>query len=164
MTLSRNQSVDTALVTLNFYRFRSVWSVDASPSLAFDVLAELSSYPTWWPEVREAVHVHDECAEVRCRSFLPCDLIFEARHSAKDRQAGLLRAQLVGDLEGYVSWEVIGHSGSSRLLFDQEVIVRKPVLRRIALVSRPFVKANYEVMMRSGQRGLRNYLATRAVS
>ena len=38
------------------------------------------------------------------------------------------------------------------------------MLRRIALVARPFMKANYEVMMHSGQRGLRNYLAARAVS
>lgn len=151
-------------MALNTYRFRSVWHVDAAPSFVFDVLSDIGSYPVWWPEVKGATKVHDECAELRCRSVLPFDLVFQANHSMRDQQAGLLRARLTGDLEGYASWELTGRGGGTELLFDQEVEARKAVLRRTALVARPLFRANHEMMMRSGERGLREYLTVRAAS
>lgn len=149
---------------INTYRFRSVWHLDASPGFVFDVLADLGSYPVWWPEVKDAVRVHDECAEIRVRSILPFELVVRANHSAQDRRAGLLRAQLDGDLEGYASWEMTGRGGGTELLFAQDVVVRKPMLRKASLVAKPFLRANHEMMMRSGERGLREYLSVRAAS
>ncbi|MFD1147397.1 SRPBCC family protein [Saccharothrix hoggarensis] len=144
---------------LNSYRFRSVWSVDSTPERTFDVLADLGNYPHWWREVRDARQVAENAAELRCRSVLPYDLVFQAHHNAKEPDAGLLRADLVGDLDGTVSWRIFPDGAGSRLVYDQEVTVRKPLLRRLALVGRPLLKANHELMMRSGQRGLRTYLA-----
>ncbi|ONI89399.1 polyketide cyclase [Saccharothrix sp. ALI-22-I] len=144
---------------LNSYRFRSVWSVDSTPARTFAVLADLGSYPRWWPEVRDARQVAEDAAELRCRSVLPYDLVFQAHHNAKEPEAGLLRADLVGDLDGTASWQIFPNGTGSRLIYDQEVVVRKPLLRRLALITRPFLKANHELMMRSGQRGLRTYLA-----
>lgn len=144
---------------LNTYRFRSVWSVDSTPERTFDVLADLGSYPRWWPQVRVARRVADDVAELRCRSALPYDLVFQARHNAREPAAGLLRADLVGDLDGTASWRIFAEGTGSRLVYDQEVVVRKPLLRRLALLARPLLLANHEVMMRSGQRGLRTYLA-----
>jgi hypothetical protein len=151
-------------VALNTYRFRSVWNFDASPASVFDALADIGAYPQWWPEVKDAVKVHDECAELRCRSVLPFDLVFQASHSKRDQQAGLLRARLTGDLEGYASWELFGQNGGTEVLFDQQVEARKPLLRRAALLAKPLLRANHEMMMRSGERGLREYLAVRAAS
>jgi hypothetical protein len=144
---------------LNSYRFRSVWSVDTSPGHAFEVLADLGSYPQWWREVRAARQVAEDAAELRCRSVLPYDLVFQAHHNAREPEAGLLRADLVGDLDGTASWRIFPEGAGSRLVYEQEVVVRKPLLRGLALVSRPLLKANHELMMRSGQRGLRTYLA-----
>ncbi|MEV0681750.1 SRPBCC family protein [Actinosynnema sp. NPDC050436] len=144
---------------LNSYRFRSTWLVDSPPGETFDVLADLASYPQWWPEVREARQIADRAAELRCRSLLPYDLVFETWHNANDPGAGLLRADLVGDLEGTASWRVEADGAGTRLVYEQEVEVRKTLLRRIALVSRPVLKANHELMMRHGRRGLRAYLA-----
>jgi hypothetical protein len=144
---------------LNSYRFRSVWSVDTTPERAFDVLADLGSYPSWWREVRAARQVAEDAAELRCRSVLPYDLVFQARHNAREPAAGLLRADLVGDLDGTASWRIFPEGTGSRLVYDQEVVVRKPLLRRLAFLTRPLLKANHELMMRSGQRGLRTYLA-----
>lgn len=144
---------------LNSYRFHSVWSVDCSPADAFTVLADLGSYPRWWPEVRRAVRVTDECAELHCQSLLPYRLVFQAHHNAKDPDAGLLRADLVGDMDGVVSWQIHAEGVGSRLVYEQVVTVRKPLLRRLALVGRPIMRANHELMMRRGQRGLRAYLA-----
>jgi Polyketide cyclase / dehydrase and lipid transport len=145
---------------LNHYRFHSVWTVDSPPTEVFEVLADLASYPHWWREVRQARRIAENAAELRCRSLLPYELVFETHHSAREPHNGLLRARLVGDLEGMASWRVVPDADSgSRLLYDQEVTVRKPLVRRLALISRPFLKANHELMMRNGQRGLRAYLA-----
>jgi hypothetical protein len=146
-------------VSLNSYRFRSVWSVGYSPSDAFDVLADIGSYPHWWPEVRRAVRVADDVAQLHCRSLLPYELVFQAKHNAKDPENGLLRADLEGDMDGVVSWRIHPHEDGSRLVYEQVVTVRKPLLRRLALLGRPVLKANHELMMRNGQRGLRTYLA-----
>ncbi|ROP41139.1 SRPBCC family protein [Saccharothrix texasensis] len=144
---------------LNSYRFRSVWSVESTPERAFEVLADLGSYPSWWPQVRAAHRVADEVAELRCRSVLPYDLVFQARHNAREPGVGLLRADLVGDLDGTASWRIFAEGAGSRLVYEQEVVVRKRLLRRLSVVARPLLLANHELMMRSGQRGLRTYLA-----
>ncbi len=144
---------------MNSYRFRSVWSVDSSPEVTFEVLADLGSYPLWWPEVRDARRIAEDGAELRCRSLLPYDLVFETWHNAKEPEVGLLRADLVGDLEGVAAWRVMADGAGSRLVYEQAVVVRKPLLRKVALVGRPLMKANHELMMRHGQRGLRAYLA-----
>ncbi|MFI9814444.1 SRPBCC family protein [Saccharothrix variisporea] len=147
-------------MSLHRYRFRSVWTVDNPPPETFDVLADLGSYPKWWPEVRVAQQIGDRAARLRCRSALPYDLVFEAHHNTEDRASGLLRADLVGDLEGTASWRVLpdGRTGT-RLVYTQEVEVTKPLVRRLALIARPLLKANHELMMRNGRRGLRTYLA-----
>ncbi|QFZ24745.1 polyketide cyclase [Saccharothrix syringae] len=144
---------------LNHYRFRSVWSVDSPPEQTFDVLADLAAYPHWWREVREARQVAEDAAELRCRSVLPYDLVFQTHHNTKDPRTGLLRADLVGDLDGTASWRLEPEGRGTRLVYEQEVVVRKPLLRALALISRPLLKANHELMMRSGRRGLRTYLA-----
>ncbi|MBB5956020.1 hypothetical protein FHS29_002601 [Saccharothrix tamanrassetensis] len=144
---------------LNSYRFRSVWQAALPPGEMFDVLADLGSYPQWWPEVREARQIAEHAAELRCRSLLPYDLVFQTWHNAKERASGVLKADLVGDLDGTASWRILPDGRGSRLVYEQEVTVRKPLLRTLALIGRPFLKANHELMMRNGQRGLRTYLA-----
>lgn len=150
---------DTRRVPLNLYRFRSVWSVDCSPADAFDVLADLGSYPLWWPEVRRAVQVGEERAELRCRSVLPYELVFEASHHTKDAERGVLVANLEGDLDGTVGWRIEAGEPGARLLYEQVVTVRKPLLRTLGPLLRPALVANHELMMRHGRRGLRTYLA-----
>ncbi|MEU5694450.1 SRPBCC family protein [Actinosynnema sp. NPDC020468] len=142
---------------LNSYRFRSVWPVESPPGDVFDVLADLGGYPHWWPEVRSARQVGEHAAELCCRSVLPYDLVFEARHHT--REPRFLKAELAGDLFGTASWRIEPAGEGTRLVYEQEVTVGKPLLRRLALVGRPLLKANHELMMRSGHRGLRTYLA-----
>ncbi|RKT56644.1 SRPBCC family protein [Saccharothrix australiensis] len=146
-------------MSFHSYRFRSVWSADLPPDEAFDVLADLGGYPHWWPEVRHARRIAEDAAELRCRSLLPYDLVFQTWHNAREPRTGLLKADLVGDLEGTASWRVQPSGTGSRLVYDQEVTVRKPLLRGLSPVARPLLKANHELMMRSGQRGLRAYVA-----
>jgi hypothetical protein len=144
---------------VNRYRFRSVWLVDCSPVDAFDVLADLGSYPLWWPEVREAVQVGEERAALRCRSFLPYELVFEASHHTRDSENLVLVANLEGDLNGRVGWWVHRRGAGARVVYEQEVTVGKPLLRVFGPLLRPVLVANHQVMMRHGERGLATYLA-----
>lgn len=153
-----------AAVSLNRYRFRSVWHVDAPPCAVYEVLSDIANYPVWWPEVRAATKIDDETGELRCRSFLPFDLVVQVKHSIRNQQAGLLRATLSGDLEGFASWEIIGKDGGTDLVFDQEVVVNKALLRRLVLIAKPFFHGNHDLMMRGGLKGLKQQLEAQAAS
>ncbi|RZS43312.1 hypothetical protein EV193_102291 [Herbihabitans rhizosphaerae] len=123
------------------------------------MLADLGSYPAWWPQVRSIRQVAEDAAELVCRSVLPYDLVFRASHERKDKAAGELRARLTGDLDGYAGWTIEPRGHGTRLVFTQGVEVTKPLLRRLGLIARPALLVNHELMMRQGRRGLRTLLA-----
>jgi len=144
---------------LSKYRFRSVWRVGASAPDAFSVLSCVEDYVDWWPEVREVRRLSDESFELRCRSVLPYDLVFVSTQARVDPTARVLRATLTGDLNGYSRWTIYPETEGSLLIFDEEVTLGKESLRRIAPIARPAFRANHKIMMSSGERGLRTYLA-----
>lgn len=143
----------------NAYRFRSSWHVPAPPAESFRVLEELADYPAWWPEVRSAERVDDDTFRIRVRSVLPYDLLITTTRVRADEPAGVLEARLTGDLTGSTRWLVSGQDGGARLVFEEDVVANKALLRRLGLVARPAFRANHALMMRSGQRGLLAYLA-----
>ncbi|MFF2506771.1 SRPBCC family protein [Streptomyces sp. NPDC058067] len=136
------------------YRFRSVWDLPGEPADVYAVLERAEDYPRWWPQVREARPLEGGGGTARFRSFLPYDLVVKAVERHHDPAAGILEIALWGDLEGWVRWTVWAHAGGTRVLFEQEVEVTRPLMRRLALVGRPLFRANHALMMRSGRRGL----------
>jgi uncharacterized protein YndB with AHSA1/START domain len=147
-------------VDRNFYRFRSVWHLDAPPHDVYDALERLPDYPTWWREVRETVQLTDDSYRVRCQATLPYDLVFTSTQERRDPVERVLQARLVGDLDGFSRWTIApSPSGGTDAVFEEEVVATKPLLRRLAPVARPAFKANHLLMMRHGQAGLRTYLA-----
>jgi len=151
-------------VDLHRYRFRSVWQVPATAAETIAALRRLEDYPAWWSQVRSAVRVDDDTYDMVARSLLPYDLTFRSTRSVDDEDTGVLEARLTGDLDGFSRWRVLGHStttGTTTLVFEEEVLAHKPLLRRLALVARPAFVANHALMMRAGQRGLTAYLAGR---
>ncbi|MFD7611130.1 SRPBCC family protein [Streptomyces sp. NPDC059828] len=142
------------------YRFRSRWQLPAPPARVYDVLEQAEHYPRWWPQVREAVPLDDRSCTARFRSFLPYDLVVTVSSSRRDPEAGVLEARLEGDLVGWARWILApGVDGGTRLRYDQEVVVNRPLMRRLALIGRPAFRVNHAAMMRAGRRGLTAYLA-----
>jgi hypothetical protein len=142
------------------YRFSSVWSLDGSPDDALEVLRAVDRYPSWWPEVREARRVADDRAAMRVRSLLPYDLRFELIQEEVDRRRRVLRARLVGDLDGVSAWShVTAPNGAPALRFDEDVRLRRPGLNLLAPIARPAFEWNHALMMRHGERGFRAALA-----
>jgi hypothetical protein len=120
----------------------------------FDVLADLAMYPRWWPQIRE-VHVRDgRAAQVRIRSFLPYTLSFELQRSIMDRERGVLVATMTGDLAGRSSWRIARDDDGSKLRFQEEATVERPILRPLEPLARPAFSANHGWMMRGCRRGL----------
>jgi polyketide cyclase/dehydrase/lipid transport protein len=145
--------------SLRHYRFTSYWRVDSSVEEAYAALRDLASYPTWWPEVKEAKDIGNETFWLRCRSFLPYDLIFETRQAVQDPAAGVLEASMTGDLEGFSRWTIKPEGTGALMRFDEQVITNKRSLNVLAPMARPAFKANHTLMMRHGQAGLRTFLA-----
>lgn len=143
----------------NSYQFRSEWQLHAPPDDVFRALAEIDDYPTWWPEIRAVHRLSDNARQLICRSLLPYDLDITVHQSRRDRDAGVLEATLDGDLEGFSRWTITAAADGTLAVFDEEVIARKSLLRRLALVGRPAFIGNHSLMMRHGRRGITAYLA-----
>ncbi len=141
------------------YRFRSVWLLPAPAGAVYAALERVEEYPLWWPQVRGITRTDDRSGVLRFRSFLPYDLLVTAREARRDPAAGVLEIAMTGDLEGWARWTVGPDPAGTRALFEQEVVVRRPLMRRLALVGRPFFRANHALMMRGGRRGLTASLA-----
>jgi hypothetical protein len=129
--------------------------------IVYDVLADLPSYPRWWPQVRSVERIDDDSAHVVCRSLLPYSLRFDMFRARDDRGAGVLEARLVGDLDGWARWTVRAADGGAELLYEQQVTTPGPLLRSLARVGRPVLELNHAWMMRRGRRGLTRALADR---
>jgi hypothetical protein len=148
-------------VSLNDYRFRSLWSVRAATGRVFDALVDLARYPDWWPDIRSVTRIDDDTAEVVCQSALPYALTFHLHRAVEDPHGRRMRVDMTGDLEGYVQGVVAEHRSVGALLdISQRVVVTKPLLRALSPVARPLFRANHALMMRRGQRGFRTYLTS----
>ncbi|MCX4583416.1 SRPBCC family protein [Streptomyces sp. NBC_01481] len=140
------------------YRFRSIWDLTARPTAVFAVLERVEDYPRWWPQVREVTPLDELTGTARFRSFLPYELLVTARAERRDPAAGVLEVGMEGDLEGWARWTLSARGAGTRALYEQEVEVCKPLMRRLAVPCRPAFRANHAVMMRGGRRGLAAYL------
>jgi len=143
----------------NEYSFRSTWRLASPPGDVYAALAELADYPSWWPEVRRAEPRGEDTYQLTCRSFLPYDLVFTTTQRRRDPVAGVLEANMVGDLTGFSRWTITASGAGTEAVFEEEVEVMKASLRRLAPVARPAFRGNHALMMRHGRRGLAAYVA-----
>lgn len=149
-------------ISSNHYVFRSTWRIEADPDLVYATLADVPGYPLWWPQVHAATQLDDVSGELRCRSMLPYDLVFVARREVQDAERSILRATLDGDLAGTSQWEITSDGTGTFAVFDEDVVVRKALIRLVGPLARPALRYNHDRMMRNGQRGLRRHLSRRA--
>ncbi|MCA1708233.1 MAG: polyketide cyclase, partial [Actinobacteria bacterium] len=61
---------------LTHYVFRSVWTVEATLADLYVVLADVRTYPAWWPEIRTVKELTHGRFEMVARSLLPYELRF----------------------------------------------------------------------------------------
>lgn len=141
------------------YIFRTTWGFDHDADDVYAALADVAAYPSWWPQVRATREIADGVGEVRCRSMLPYDLTFVMHRELEDPERRVLRAHMEGDLVGTSEWRVTPDGPGCTAVFDEDVEVGKRLLRAAGRVARPVLRFNHDLMMRSGHRGLRAWLA-----
>ncbi|MFE0023152.1 SRPBCC family protein [Amycolatopsis sp. NPDC059021] len=145
------------------YRFRSTWLLPAvAPERVFGAVVDLESYPRWWADVRSVRQLDEDTAELVCRSRLPFRLVVRMHRDQQDERAGRVRVRLSGDLEGVLAGTIGPAREGTRLEIAQDVLARKPLLRKLDTVARPIFRVNHALMMRRGHRGLLGYLASPA--
>ena len=142
----------------NHYRFRSLWSLPAPPAAVYAALERPEDYPRWWPQVREVTRLDGDTGVITIRSLLPYAMTFTARTARRDPAAGVLEVGMTGDIEGWARWTVTAVGAGTLVRYDQEVDVRKPLLRRLAVPGRAVFRLNHRLMMRSGRHGLLRHL------
>jgi uncharacterized protein YndB with AHSA1/START domain len=150
-------------MSADHYRFRSTWRIDTDPARVYATLADVATYPSWWPQVHAATQLDDVSGEVRCRSMLPYDLVFVVRRELEDAEDRILRATLDGDLAGTSRWTITPDGAGTLAVFDEDVVVRKALIRLVGPMARPALRLNHDRMMRGGERGLRQHLSRREV-
>jgi hypothetical protein len=143
------------------YVFRSEWRMPAAPDDVYAVLADVETYPDWWPQVRRTRRIDEVSGEVVCRSLLPYDVTFVMHQEVQDPETRVLRARLDGDLTGTSRWTISADGGGSLAVFDEDVAVGKAMLRAAGRLLRPALRFNHDLMMRAGEKGLRAYLQRR---
>jgi carbon monoxide dehydrogenase subunit G len=140
------------------FRFASSHRLAAPRDAVFDILADAERWPEWWPQVRTIIRYDDTHGRAEIRSALPLTLRVELTSERSDRESGVLRAVLGGDLVGWAQFEL--HSdGPTRTRLDYAQEVDLHVLGRLGRAAsypfaRPLLVANHALMMRSGMRGL----------
>jgi hypothetical protein len=142
--------------------FRSQWRLPAAPRHVYDVLADVETYPVWWPQVRRARRFGESSGELTCRSMLPYDLVFVMHQDLVDPQSLVLRAKMEGDLNGTSQWTVTADGEGSLAVFDEDVSVGHGLVSVAGRLFRPALKFNHDLMMRAGEKGLRAYLTSGA--
>lgn len=140
------------------FRFAHTWRVSAPPDAAFDALAAVEQYPTWWPQIRGVERIDAESGTAHIRSLLPYALDLVITREIEDREGGILRVGLAGDLTGWSQFVVSANGVGTTADYRQEVVVSEPLMSRFARPLTPLLRANHRWMMRSGQRGLRRHL------
>ena len=68
--------------------------------------------------------------------------------------------EIDGDLQGWCAWRLSAEGSGTCAEFSQEVEVTVAVLQRAPLAVRPLLRGNHAYMMRAGERGLLNHLAS----
>ena len=135
------------------FDFSSVWFVEAEPPDVVAVLADIDRYPTWWPQVRSVTRVDDDSGAAVVSSLLPVTLRLRMTRVIEEREAGLLRVVLAGDLVGHAQWRIATVPQGSVVHFEQSVRVATR-LERMATLVPLLLRANHAWMMRGALRGL----------
>jgi len=127
----------------------------------YAVLADIEGYQRWWSQVREIQRLDADTGRVKIRSLLPYTLDLVLHRAVQDQPRGVLRVEIDGDLRGWCAWQLDIEGAGTRVEFSQEVDVEASMLQRAPLAVRPLLRYNHAYMMRSGERGLASYLASR---
>jgi hypothetical protein len=153
------------------YRFVTHWRVYGTAQEVFEVLADPTDLPRWWPSVYLAAEQMDppradgagRRVALLTRGWLPYQLGWVLR-VAEVRKPDAIEVEAEGDLEGHGTWTLEPDGAWVDVRFEWEVNANKPLLRAFAPFFAPAFTANHRWAMARGGESLAIELARRRAS
>lgn len=140
------------------FSFRHSWRLPVDVETVYAALADVDTYPRWWPQVVRIARIDGTSGHAFVRSLLPYTLDLLLTREIADPVGLVLRVRIGGDLEGWSQWRLVSDpgAGARRTVaeYTQEAVVAAPRLVRLVPVAGPVLRANHRWMMQSGERGL----------
>jgi Polyketide cyclase / dehydrase and lipid transport len=135
------------------YDLRTRWELEATPREVYDLLADLTALPRWWPAAcldARPVRARGEAeVEVLVAAFLPLTLRCRVRATA-ERPGERIAVQTAGDLEGVGVWAFEPGERGAVVRFHWRGRLRKSALGQVPTFVRPLFMASYRWAMERG--------------
>lgn len=143
----------------------SRWRVEASAPAVWSLLADVKSWPAWWPGVcrveRSAASPLGDGAELHWGSALPCAFHLRLKTVAAERLRRL-ECQTQGRFQGLGIWLLEPDEGGAvALSYRWEVRLDQPWMRALSILLRPMFEWNHFRLMRTAAGGLGRQLGCR---
>ncbi len=153
------------------YRLLTTWLLDGTePRAAWDVLADVTAWPSWWRGVEAASELApgDERRvgsryRVRWRSAIPYAVEFDFIVDEVDAPSHMA-GRASGELEGSGVWRLFQSRGVTAVTYDWNVRTSRAWMNTLAPVARPVFRWNHDRVMTAGGQGLAAKLGARLLS
>ena len=144
------------------YAFATVWRLDAPIDAVYAAIRDSLRWPEWWSTVsrveeRSPGDPTTGLGNVRRYTFkgsLPYTLSFDLEVT-DDSPPTRLAGRASGELEGTGVWTLsAGDDGGTHVRYDWNVRTTRWWMNVLAPLARPLFKANHDLVMRAGARGI----------
>jgi len=148
------------------YEFTDVWTIPAGISVAWRMVDDVASWPTWWPDYRFTEIVSDVRHgigtrwHVKVKSDLPYTLDFNFTVLSHEPPR-YVRTRVEGFFEGEIDWRLEQLSPVvTRMTLHEQTETRWALINLTAkLGGRRFLERNHRAAMRRGELGMITALA-----
>ncbi len=161
---------DELAVTVNRYKFRTAWHLEAPVETVWDAIVNTQMEPRWWPFI-EAVSelVPGDASGVGStrryvwRTKLPYKLSFDITVARVERPV-LLEGVASGEVEGIARWEFESQGATTIIRHYWSVRLAKRWMNFLAPLARPVFAWNHGKVMKAGGEGLARFLGVRLLA
>ena len=143
------------------YRLLTTWLLAGTgPQAAWDVLADVPAWPSWWRGVEAASELApgDErrvgsAYRVRWRSAIPFPVEFDFTVDEVD-EPRKMAGRASGDLEGRGVWRLFEEDGVTAVIYEWEVATTKAWMNALGPLPRPLFRWSHDRVMAGGGEAL----------
>ena len=148
-------------MALNDYEFLTRWELEATPEEVYDIIADASRLPEWWPAVYLRAQVLEPGDErgvgrviaLHTKGYLPYTLRWRFR-VVDARRPVRLALEAIGDFVGLGVWTFEPAGKTVVIRFHWSVRAEKRLLRAFSFLLKPVFKANHRWAMSAGYTSL----------
>lgn len=145
------------------YNFHDEWEVKAPFDKAWEAISDSAHWQRWWPGLKSAVVIQQSpgiigsCVELTWRSKTG----YRLKHSVAITEitpGKSIEFTSDGDLKGYGTWKFKKQGLVTGMFIDWHVETSKNWMNILSPILRPVFNYNHAALMKSGERGLNQYL------